>query len=341
MGAAALAAGCGDDQAAHGEAVAVIQPESDGAALVLDAAVITDLAAREGVDAEAAREQALDVLRLVAARRDELATRATPPTHPDDLDPQRRAALERATLARLWLDEVFEPSHGADDIPARVLNANMADPRVSRRLFHPDVWFVCQALVMPAGKAADGQPTPVPGAPVDDEVPADLEQAARWYAEAEDAFAPFVARVQRLEPELLGGDCALLGRLVGASERALGDAESPLGVMALRYESFAFAPSTVQGFDPAWLEQVATLDGPGLVGPFPTNFGLHLVLVSKIEPANLADASLPEAELTAAREAQLRHELELSWRGQELMASLEDMRARRVVRMAAGLEQER
>jgi parvulin-like peptidyl-prolyl isomerase len=318
--------GCGKSKRVEGEIVAEVVGE--GQRLALDRRVVEQLAAREGIDEDQARAQALDTLRLVAARRAELAAREPPPEHEDDLDPARREYLERAALVRLWLDEVFEPANEAADIPQKIVDQNMADPALTRRIFHPELDFVCQALIVPARKAEGRHAKP----------PSEPEAAARWRAAASAAFAPLVARARELEPDLIrDGDCSLLGRIVGASERAF---ESEAGPLALRFERFAFAPSTAESFDPEWVEAVTARTEPGIVGPFATQFGLHLVVIGKIEPARLADGSLPPEELQTRREGALREEIEEAWRADRLQQTLIELGDRRVVRLAPELERE-
>lgn len=301
--------------------------ESPGGTLELDRRVVEDLAEREGLSEAEARERALDRLRLVAARREQLAERSTPPEHLDDLDPARREHLERAALVRLWLREVFEPAHAAATIPERIVAQNMADPALSRRLFHPELWFICQVLIVPREKGEDGRNRKPPN---------EGEAAARWQADAGLAFAPIVARVEAVADDLLGNqDCSLLGRIVGGSDREL---ETDSGVLSIRFESFALVPEQAQGLDQVWVEQVTARAEPHVVGPFATQFGLHLVVVSKIEAAKLADGSLPPEQLAAAREAELRTTIEPAWRADQLQKLLIDARERRVVRLAAEID---
>lgn len=342
--AAVLAPACADDEGGAPEEVVARIDAPDGE-LLLERAVVDELVETRGMSEAEAQAHGLATLRLVAARRAELAERPTPPEHPDDLDPARRRFLERAALSRLWLREIFEPAHEAEDIPEAVVERNLADPRVSQRLFHPDVWLVCQALIVPAERV-DGRHVMVPGAGESDPDP---EAAAAWRAAAREAFTPLVDRVHRLEPDLLAatgddpdareGDCELLARIVGASEQKLPGPEGT-GDFRVRFERFAFAPSTVTGFDPTWVEAVTKLDGPGLLGPFPTRFGLHLVMLAEIQPALLADGSRPPDELRAARKAKLREEMRDSWRAEQLRETLAEERERRVVRLAPELEGE-
>ncbi|MFO7567121.1 MAG: hypothetical protein R6X02_31035 [Enhygromyxa sp.] len=319
-----LLGGCGEPRRAQGDVVAKI--DAPQGALELDRRVVRMLAEREGLSEAEAEQRALDRLRWVAARRAELAERQTPPEHPDDLDPARREHLERAALVRLWLREVFEPGHTAATIPGRVVSRNMADPALTQRLFHPELWFVCQALIVPREKGEDGRSI-LP--------PSEGEAADRWRADAASAFAPLVARVEAVAEELVDNDdCSLLGQLVSHSER---DFETDSGALTIRFERFAFAPSEVQ-FDPSWLEQVTAQPEPRLIGPFPTPFGLHVVVLTKIEPAALAEGSQPPEQLAAAREVALREAIELSWRADQLQRTLAEARDRRVVRLAAELE---
>ncbi|HVH97910.1 MAG TPA: hypothetical protein VM869_04345 [Enhygromyxa sp.] len=306
----------------------VARIEAPGGVLELDRRVVEQLAERDDLSEAEARERALDRLRYVAARREELAERQTPPEHPDELDPARREHLERAALVRLWMREVFEPAHTAASIPDRVVAQNMADPSRTRRLFHPELWFICQALIVPSEKDQDGR---------NRKPPSEGEAAARWQADAGRAFAPLVARVKAVADDLFGSqDCGVLGRIVGASERKL-DTDS--GALTIRFEAFAMVPDQAeQSFDAVWLEQVTARREPHVVGPFATQFGLHLVVVSSIEPAKLADGSLPPEQLAAAREAELRGHIEEAWRADQLQRTLAEARERRVVRVATELE---
>ncbi|PRQ09266.1 hypothetical protein ENSA7_09570 [Enhygromyxa salina] len=309
----------------------VAQVSGEGQTLALERAVVEHLARRDDISEAEAQARALSTLRLVAARRVELGARDQPPEHPDELDPARREQLERAALVRVWLDEVFEPSHRAADIPQRVIDQNMADPSRTRRLFHPELWFVCQVLMVPT-QPADGTFV---------KPPSEGEAAQQWLAAANAAFAPLVARVHRVEPELVTEDgCAVLGRIVGTSEVTFaGPEQAPDASMIVRFERFAFAPSDPGNFDPQWVEAVtAGAAGPGVVGPFATGFGLHLVVVTNIEPAAFADGSLPEAQLRAAREAHLRGEIEHAWQADQLQQTLAKIRDRRVVRLSPELE---
>jgi hypothetical protein len=336
VGALLLACACGDD--AERERDVVTRVVGEGVELSLEREVVEMLMARDGLDQQQAEAKAVRTLRLVAARRAELAARDKPPTYPDELDPVRREQLERAALVRLWLDETFEPANEAEDIPQRVIEQNLADPSLSRRLFHPELYFVCQALLVPAAKSEDGRNL---------EPPSEGEAAQQWRTAAEQAFAPFVDRVTGIAPDLLAtDDCSLLGRLVGGSERSFAISELPgetEPAFTLRFEQFAFAPSVADTFDPGWVAAVTAPPASGtaerrIVGPFATRFGLHLVVIGKIEPARLAPGSLPPAELQAARELALRSEIEESWRADQLQRTLAELRDRRVVRLSPDLE---
>jgi hypothetical protein len=342
--------GCGDDGRADAQVVAQV----DG--IALDRRVVEAIAAREGISATEAEARALDQLRYVAARRAELDARETPPEHPDDLDPARRTQLERAAMVRLWLTQVFEPAHDADDIPQRVVEQNLADPSVARRLFHPELWFICQVLIVPAQQGEDGRSVQPP------DPEQDPDAAAQWFADANLAFAPIAARIEGIAPEILGENrCEVLGRVVGASEREF---DTPSGPMLVRFERVVFEGSAAR-LDQTWLAAVTETRAPGLVAPrdratsspgfdraasspgfdraasspgFPTRFGVHLVFIDKIEASELADGSQPPKQLAAAREAKLRDEIVEPYRAEQLQQLLIQARDRRVVRRATGLE---
>ncbi|NVB42190.1 hypothetical protein G6O69_30485 [Pseudenhygromyxa sp. WMMC2535] len=306
--------------------------------LELDARVVERIAERDGVDAETARARALETLILVADRRAEIAERGGGPDDPDDLDPLRREHLERAAMVRLWLDERFEPTHREADIPQRVVNANMEDPRIFQRLFHPELFSICQVLIVPVDphKAAD-EPTGVPGTEL---AGGDIDPALaeRWYATAGQTFAPMVERIQRAGDELIEEQrgCGLFLRLIGASDHEF---STELGDMRIRSERFAFAPALSDNFDQSWVERVTAQEEPGLIGPFETEFGIHLVLLNEVLPASLEDGSMAPDALRTAREQRLREELEMSWRAEQLQLTLEEIRERRVIRLAPELEQ--
>ncbi len=311
--------------------------ETEAGPLTLDRSVVDHIAARDGLSAADAREQALDTLRLVATHRAEVAERSGPSAGGlDDLPPQIRERIERAAMVRLWLAREFEPEHEAQDIPRRVIDANMKDPRVARRLFHPEVWAVCQALIVPAVEArAPAAMVPGTGEPGE---ALESPESERWYAAAELAFAPALTRVRRVEDHLSDDDCQLFSKLIGLSERRF---SSDSGEFLLRYERFAFAPSDAQSFDQTWVAAVTRDGGRGehaIVGPFRSQFGVHLVIVDRINAANLADGSLPPAALREARELQIREEIEARWRQGEFQSAVEEMSSRRVVRMAPALE---
>ncbi|MFV8756158.1 hypothetical protein ACNOYE_36880 [Nannocystaceae bacterium ST9] len=336
MVATLLLAGCGDDLELRGTPSAVVGDE------VLYQEVVDELSERESIDEDQARARAIETLRWVAARRAELAEHPEPPEHPDDLDPARARQLERAAMVRLWLRERFEPSHRASDIPDSLIAQNLADPNVVRRYFHPEVWVVCQVLIVPASKGANGR---------NEAPPSEGEPAARWQARAEQALAPFAARARRLESDLLAhSDCSLLARLAETSQREFPAAEPDpsgapagpeAGALTLRYEQFGFAPSTSDSLDAGWVAKVTAEPRPRLVGPFVSPFGLHLVLVAAIQPANLEDGSRPSDELQRAREAELRDQMLESWRADQLQLELRRARDDRGVRLAPELERGR
>lgn len=287
----------------------------------------------------------VETLRWVAARRAELAERPEPPLHADDLDPARARQLERAALVRLWLREHFEPEHQPAAIPDGLVRQNLADPNVTRRLFHPEVWVVCQVLIVPAAKGEDGRPA---------RPPSEGDAALRWRARAEQALEPFATRSRRLEADLLAArNCDLLARLADSSVREFPAIDPEPGATAgpehaalrLRFEQFGFAPSESAGLDRGWVEAVTASPpgppgppGPRLVGPFASPFGVHLVLVADVRPASLEEGSLAPDELEAAREDALREAMHERWLAEQLQVELQRARDERVVRLAPDLE---
>jgi len=261
--------------------------------------------ARDGLDEQQAEARALSTLRLVAARRAELASREQPPTYPDELDPRSpRATRARRAGAPVARPEPSKPRTRPTTFRSGSSSRTSPTPRSAVACFTPELYFVCQGAARAGGEVRQ------PPRRTTERRRSGAAVAHRRRA----AFAPFVARVRSSAPDLLAtDDCSLLERFVQRLGAYL-TAHGPDGgrdrsrAVTLRFEQFAFAPSEATTFDPGWVATV--LDGAAragepsgrsLIGPFATRFGLHLVVVGKIEAGSARGRLAAPAQLQAAR----------------------------------------
>jgi hypothetical protein len=302
-------AGCGEPGGAARPVVRV-------GGLVLDAAVVEHVAARDGLPADAAQARAVDTLRLVAAGRERHARGGADPG--PVLAPRRAEHLRRAARARLWLTERFEPAHGPGDIPHD-------DPRLVRarqdpRLVHPALHVVCQVVVEP------------PPTVTTLEAKAAITTDPAWREAATAVLAPILARVERNVPVDDAEACALVDREVELS----GSGDDPrFHVGRPRLSGFdldACAETDAAGacvqprFDPAWTAVVRALPAPGRSAPFFTRFGLHLVqLQERLPPQPAGDPATEQAVRAAVLDA---------WRADALARRLVALQHAHTVRMA-------
>ncbi len=305
-------AGCGSERAP--------QPVARVDELVLDAAVVEHIAARDGLSPEAARARAVDTLRLVAAGRERHAQGKADPG--PVLSPRRAEHLRRAARARLWLSERFEPEHGPQDIPDD--DPRLVRARLDPRLVHPEIHVACQVVVEP--------PPEVTAL----EAKAAITVDPAWREAAQAAAAPLLARIERNVPVGDAEACALVEREVELS----GPAEDPrLQITFSRAGGFdldACAELDEAGacskprFDPEWTARVRALAVPGRTAPFFTRFGLHLVQLEQRLPPQPAD--------DPATEQAVRASVLDPWRAEAFDRRLEALGRARTVRLALAAE---
>lgn len=277
--------------------------------LVLDAAVVEHIAARDGLSADQARQRALDTLRLVAAGRQQRAE-AGGAGEAGEAVPERRAEhLRRAARARLWLTERFEPEHGPDDIPDD--DPRLVRARTDPSLVHPEIHRVCQVVIQPPG--------------VDDlEAKAAITDQAPWRQAAQDALAPVLERIERNVPVGDPEACQLIQREIQLSA-ALTDPRLELSfpkpggfdldacLQVRESDGACIQPR----FDPAWTSQVRAMEAPGLSAPFFTRFGLHVVyLAEHLDAQPKGDPATEQAVRRAVLDA---------WRADRLDARLDQL----------------
>lgn len=283
---------------------------------VLDASVVEQVALRDGITVQEARQHVADTLRIVAAARAEQGDAAEPTAL---LAPHRRAHLLRAARARLWLESEFEPTHRPDDIPAD--HPLLVKARNSRKHIHPRIHLVCQVIAMPGE---------------------DLEPGARsartadptWREQAQARLAPLADRLRRSLPADDPDPCELITRWVHLEPRELDD-------VRFRVESGGFdlkacaEPADGGGcktpqFVPAWTGPVSQAEAPGFLEPFFTEFGLHLVHVVDILPARSLD--------DPGTDAYLREQVHPRWQREAFETTVHRLREKRAVRMTSPAE---
>jgi hypothetical protein len=296
------------------------QPVAIVGGLVLEAVVVEQLAAREGLSPDQAQARAVDTLRLVAAGRQQHAERGADPGPP--LVPRRAEHLRRAARARLWLSERFEPEHRPADIPAD--EPRLVRARQDRRLVHPEIHVVCQVVVEPPDVEALADKAVITADPA-------------WRERALLALAPVLARIERNVPVDDPEACRLVEREVELS----GPGDDPhLRVVYPRPGGFHLdacaddpldasagpGACTQPQFDPEWTKAVRALPAPGRSMPFFTRFGLHVVHLEQRLPAQPADD--PATELA------LRQAVHDAWRAEALDRRLEALGRAQTVRLA-------
>jgi hypothetical protein len=271
--------------------------------------VIAMLAERDGLSPEAARESAVETLRWAAAAR-----RARAPDTPE-LDDARRDHLRRTALGRLWLSDVFEPSHRAADIPAD--DPMIARARADPRLRHPEIVEVCHSIFVPED-ATDPAKTEITVAD------------PRWRAKAVARASAFAEHVRRTVPFDDPAACGIMAN-GGAFEPKTGDdVELRIegrGGFDLRAcaETADDGTCTRTKFAPEWIAVIENGPIPGLRGPFFTRFGVHVALVTRVLPATPSE---DPALLDHLREA-----VHDSWRARELGERLQSLRVEKAAQI--------
>ncbi len=269
------------------------------------------VAARDDLSQADARAYVDDVIRLAAAAE---AERTRVPDPPDALTEARRRFLRRAAQARVWLHDVFEPTHRAEDIDA-------SDPVLTRALasskhVHPRVHLLCQLVAVPSG--------------FDDDRAGLLAQAAdpQWQARAATRFEPVANRLQRYVRADDPQACRLMGKLLRFETQ---DADGV--VLRVETKGFDLDACTRRAADGTceepqwaseWVEQVARAEPPGFIPAFRSRFGHHLVFVLEVLPSQ----RLEEPDTLATVRTQIRP----AWRAALLDAAIDSFRKKWAVR---------
>lgn len=303
---AALILGC--DGAREGSG-----PRIDG--VPIDPAVVEHVAARDGLDATAARARVVETLRLAAAAR---AERGAEP----ELADARRSHLRRTALARVVLHDDFEASHGVEDLPAD--DPLLVRARTEPRFVHPALHHVCQVVAAPPGK-------------LDDEALAAKTAEPQWRARALARMEALRRHVEATVPLDDDDACELMLRNTELERDPDDDVVALRSEAAGGFDLDACAePAGPDGrcdsprFAPEWVDAVREGPVPGLRGPFPTRFGVHLALVREVLPA-----SGPE---DPGFEAEMRARIHPMWSTAALGQWLASLRTRHAALVAVGGE---
>lgn len=277
-------------------------------------AVVQMVAERDGLSNAAAREHVQQVALLSKAARAEQDGRADPPPL---LTEARKRFVRRAALARVWMHDTFEPTHGvaeiADDDPIFV--RALASPKHVR----PRLSMLCQVAAVPAGF---------------DDRDAMLQKAEdpEWQATTKARVDAIADRMQRYVRPDDPQSCRLMGKLMRFENK-------DDGIVKLSVESKAFNLDACLREDasgacleprwaPEWVEHVRPRTEPGFIKPFRTRFGYHLVfLVQVLEPAPADDP----ATLAATRAAILG-----PWRAASYDRDLDALRKKWAVKVVTG-----
>ena len=252
------------------------------------APLVEDLMKRHDADEETAIAIYEQTLRLSDAFRAAQASEASE----QFVDPQARVFRERATLAYLWLDRVFEPTHGLDSMPAE------AFAKERETVEHPKLAAACQLIAMPRG--------------LEGEARAEVANSPEFQARATPLLEDFTLALEPLRAEGVAvDDCLIFVSLAGAFANT--HLEHP--DVNFKVERSVYPVCTRGSLVDAWVDSMCGLETPGLVPPFVSPFGVHLVHVQKIVPAT---SGTPESYDRKAREAALDR-----WRTEELREEID------------------
>lgn len=288
-------------------------PRIDG--LLIDPAVVQQVAARDGLDAAVARARVIETLRLAAAARADRGAAA-------ELADARRTHLRRTALARVVLHDDFEASHGIDDLPTD--DPLLVRARTEPRFVHPTLHHVCQVIAAPPGD-------------LDVDALAAKSAEPTWRAHALSRMQTLRRHVEATVPLDDPDACGLMLRNTELERDPDDDTLVLRGEGAGGFDLDACAePPGPDGrcdeprFAPEWVDAVREGPVPGLRGPFATRFGVHLALVLEILPANQ-----PE---DPGFESELRTRIHPVWTTTALGEWVASLRTRHAALVAAGGE---
>jgi hypothetical protein len=283
---------------------------------VVDAAVVRMVAERDGVDEAQARARVADTLRAVAAAREAAAVQAD---EAPLVEPAREEHLRRAALARVWLEDGFEPDHEPQDIPDDAPLLQQA--KATARYIHPRLHLLCQLVALPSGPGTTEEIFAAAALPA-------------WKDAARARFDPVAQRMQRYVRADDRDACGLMQKLMQFEEH---DADGvTLRVEAQAFDLDACAETAADGscrepkFVPEWVEQVRVAEPPGFLPAFSTRFGWHLVFVQEILPERTLDD--PQTM------SWLRGEVHRQWQHEAFQEYIDRLRELRAVRIAPAAE---
>lgn len=290
----------------------------DGEPLYAEA--VANIQARDGIDAEAATQRAIETLQLVAMRR---------ANQEPGLSPEREEQLRRAALARTYLRVVFEQEHRAEDIPLEYIDAKIDRGDELVRYLRPELHVVCNVIILPPDPPQD----PDPKAPPKPAQVPDPKDDPTWKAEAQTFAAPLIEAMREREAELVKDDgCELVAKLVALSEQKSED-----GRFRVRFENSVMEVDRKDLWSEAFVEALSEVHEPALVEPFFSEFGLHLVVVPRILEANFEDIDDPQARRAAQRE-RIREAVHERWLAeQEFPREIKRLADKHTVRLASSL----
>lgn len=263
----------------------------------IDRRVVQQIAKERSVDQARALELAADTLRLYFAYQEEVRAAGE--------DQDLIAFLKTQGAVRVWLRDRFEPETAATKIPNKRVNAALEKVASQPRPFGPKLHGLCQVIVVPASAEPDTDARQIPG----------------FEASARQVIADMDKNLNLALPDLKNSErCELFDQLT-----ELIAAKRP-PELKLKREALRLDLSSTQ-WDQDFVAQIAPQNSPTMLPPFMTKFGLHLVYLAKIFPAN-------HPETKAQREQQIRALMEPQWRSDQMEALLEKLRKSELIEWA-------
>ncbi|GEM_PF-2740846 len=232
------------------------------------ASVVAQVADEEDLSEARALARVLDVLRLAARMRDDKTGSGDEKSL---LDARRVHQLRRAGSARLWLSTNFAPQHRPEHVPEHVLERAKQDVRY----LHPELHLLCQVVAIPI----DGT-VPEAGGTFWPHARQAIDRLANWF---DAAVSNDDARV-----------CEILTRI-----SILAQPDISRGIK-IKFEDGAFeldacAQRRDDGtceqprWDPDFVAAVRAGRAGDTLPAFHTRFGVHLVFLREVLPAQTAD----------------------------------------------------
>lgn len=259
--------------------------------------VVEEIATRKGVPQQEALELAADTLRLYFAHQESPTAKPLPEALVH--------LLKNQSATRLWLRHDFQATYDAHNVPRTMLDPQLEAASKRGDPFRPKLHRICQVVVRPRDSKTQ-----------------DAREIPNFARDATQRIEPLHQALERALADLKqADDCKLF------TSMAQGLTKDPPPGLTFKPETMVI-DLTSPSWDRDFTDQVSPVQGPTLLPPFMTRFGLHLVYVPRVFEEHLAarkDGTIAP-DIQEKREAHMRNVLAGRWRNQAFTKLLEDLR---------------